>query len=44
MISNLKTKFNQGVENAINDMATLGDDGITELTRKFEQLTDDTKR
>jgi ElaB/YqjD/DUF883 family membrane-anchored ribosome-binding protein len=39
-----ENKVNQDVENAINDMATFGDDGITELTRKFEQLTDDTKK
>ncbi len=39
-----ENKVNQDVENAKNDMATLGDDGITGLTRKFEQLTDDTKK
>ena len=39
-----ENKVNQDVENAKDDLATLGDDGVTGLTRKFEQLTDDTKK
>ena len=39
-----ENKVNQDVENAKDDLATLGDDGITGLTRKFEQLSDDTKK
>ena len=39
-----ENKVNQDVENAKDDLATLGDDGFTGLTRKFEQLTDETKK
>jgi len=39
-----ENKVNQDVENAKDDLSTLGDDGVTGLTRKFEQLTDDTKK
>ena len=39
-----ENKVDRDVEQAKEDIATLGDDGITGLTRKFEQLTDDTKK
>jgi ElaB/YqjD/DUF883 family membrane-anchored ribosome-binding protein len=39
-----ENKVNQDVEQAKNDLTTLGDDGVTGLTRKFEQLTDETKK
>ena len=39
-----ENKVDRDVEQVKNDMATLGDDGVTGLTRKFEQLTDDTKK
>jgi ElaB/YqjD/DUF883 family membrane-anchored ribosome-binding protein len=39
-----ENKVNRDVENAKNDLATLGDDSITGLNRKIEQLTDDTKK
>ena len=39
-----ENKVNRDVENAKNDLATLGNDGITGLSRKYEQLTDDTKK
>jgi ElaB/YqjD/DUF883 family membrane-anchored ribosome-binding protein len=37
-------KVNRDVDKAKNDLATLGEDGVTGLSRKFEQLTDDTKK
>ena len=37
-------KVNRDVDKAKNDLATLGDDGVTGLSRKIEQLTDDTKK
>lgn len=37
-------KVNRDVDKAKNDLTTLGNDGITGLSRKFEQLTDDTKK
>jgi ElaB/YqjD/DUF883 family membrane-anchored ribosome-binding protein len=39
-----ENKVNHDVDKAKKDIATLGDDGVTGLTRKFEQLTDDTKK
>jgi ElaB/YqjD/DUF883 family membrane-anchored ribosome-binding protein len=39
-----ENKVNRDVENARNDLATLGDDGITGLSRIFEQMTVDTKK
>ena len=39
-----ENKVDHDVEQAKGDIATLGDDGVTGLTRKFEQLTDDTKK
>jgi hypothetical protein len=36
-------KVNRDVDNVKNDIATLGDDGVTGLSRKYEQMTDDTK-
>ena len=39
-----ENKVDRDVEQAKNDWATLGEDGVTGLTRKFEQLTDDTKK
>ena len=39
-----ENKVNQDVEQVKNDLATLGDDGIAGLNRKYEQLTDDTKK
>jgi ElaB/YqjD/DUF883 family membrane-anchored ribosome-binding protein len=39
-----ENKVDRDVEQAKNDIATLGDDSVTGLTRKFEQLTDDTKK
>jgi ElaB/YqjD/DUF883 family membrane-anchored ribosome-binding protein len=39
-----ESKVNRDVENAKNDLSTLGNDGITRLTRKFEQMTSDTKK
>jgi len=39
-----ENKVDRDIEQAKNDIATLGDDGITGLTRKFEQMTDDTKK
>jgi ElaB/YqjD/DUF883 family membrane-anchored ribosome-binding protein len=37
-------KVNRDVDNVKNDIATLGDDGVTGLSRKYEQMTDDTKK
>jgi ElaB/YqjD/DUF883 family membrane-anchored ribosome-binding protein len=37
-------RVNRDVDKAKNDLATLRDDGITGLSRKFEQMTDDTKK
>jgi ElaB/YqjD/DUF883 family membrane-anchored ribosome-binding protein len=39
-----ENKVNRDVDNAKNDIATFGDDGITGLNRIVEQLTDDTKK
>jgi ElaB/YqjD/DUF883 family membrane-anchored ribosome-binding protein len=39
-----ENKVDRDVEQAKNDLATLGDDGVTGLSRKFEQITDDTKK
>ena len=39
-----ENKVDRDVEQAKNDLTTLGDDGVTGLSRKFEQLTDDTKK
>jgi len=38
-----ENKVNRDVNRAKKDIATLGDDGITGLSRTFEQLTDDMK-
>jgi uncharacterized protein YoxC len=37
-------KVNRDVDKTKNDLATLGKDGITGLSRKYEQMTDDTKQ
>jgi ElaB/YqjD/DUF883 family membrane-anchored ribosome-binding protein len=39
-----ENQVDHDVEQAREDIATLGEDGVTGLTRKFEQLTDDTKK
>src|SRR4030042_6598141 len=39
-----ENKVDRDVEQAKNDLTTLEDDGVTGLSRKFEQLTDDTKK
>jgi len=39
-----ENKVDRDVEQAKNDIATLGDDGITGLNRIVEQLTEDTKK
>jgi ElaB/YqjD/DUF883 family membrane-anchored ribosome-binding protein len=38
-----KNKVNRDIDKAKEDVATLGEDGVTWLTRKFEQLTGETK-
>ena len=38
-----ENKVNRDIDKAKEDVATLGDDGVTGLSRKFEQLTDETK-
>jgi ElaB/YqjD/DUF883 family membrane-anchored ribosome-binding protein len=38
-----ENKVNRDIDKAKEDMATLGEDGVTGLSRKFEQLTDETK-
>ena len=38
-----ENKVNRDIDNAKEDVATLGEDGVTGLSRKFEQLTDETK-
>jgi len=37
-------KVSGDIDNAKNDLATLGDDGLTGLSRMFEQLSDDVKK
>ena len=39
-----ENKVNRNVDKAKRDLATLGDDGVTGLTRIFERLTDDAKK
>ena len=39
-----ENKVNRDVDKAKKDLATLGDDGVTGLSRKFEQLADGAKR
>ena len=36
-------KVDRDIDRARKDIATLGDDGVTSLTRKFDRLTDDVK-
>jgi len=38
-----ENKVNRDIDKAKEDVATLGEDGVTGLSRKFEQLTDETK-
>ena len=38
-----ENKVDRDIDKAKEDVATLGEDGVTGLSRKFEQLTDETK-
>ena len=38
-----ENKVRRDIDKAKGDVATLGEDGVTGLSRKFEQLTDKTK-
>ena len=38
-----ENKVNRDIDKAKEDAATLGEDGVIGLSRKFEQLTDETK-
>lgn len=38
-----ENKVNRDIDKAKEDVATLREDGVTGLSRKFEQLTDETK-
>ena len=38
-----ENKVNRDIDKAKEDVATLGEDGVTGLSRKFERLTDETK-
>ena len=38
-----ENKVDRDIDKANEDVATLGEDGVTGLSRKFEQLTDETK-
>ena len=38
-----ENKVNRDIDKAKADVATLGEDGVTGFSRKFEQLTDETK-
>ena len=38
-----ENKVNRDIDKTKEDVATLGEDGVTGLSRKFEQLTDETK-
>jgi len=38
-----ENKVNRDIDKAKEDMATMGEDGVTGLSSKFEQLTDETK-
>jgi ElaB/YqjD/DUF883 family membrane-anchored ribosome-binding protein len=39
-----ENKVNQDIDRAKKDLVTLGDDGVTGLSRKVEQLADDAKK